>query len=189
MDVTKSFPESDERRKVDLATVRETTRSRLFRDRKDVESYQEWQRTVPDPMEQVRLYRALDAGAGGGTPDDHALAMIEEQIEVSAREEDAVRSKIKKREKPEMWRTHRFVIATADGGSNDAGAVKAANDRLKKKDISVDLFLIAPETDSNLLKLVQNTYQNVSPTPDPSALAEKGLASLTKRLKAAYELK
>ena len=138
------------------------------------------------PAEQVRLYRSLDAGAGGGTPDDHALTMIERQIDESVESEELARAKMKNRRDRAKWKTRRFIIAVADGGSNDPGAVKEANDRLKTKNIPVDLFLIAPEEDKNLLALVKDTYQSVTQTPDPTALAEKGLANLVMRLKESY---
>lgn len=140
------------------------------------------------PKEQIKLYRALDAGAGGSTPDHLALKLIEEQIARSLAQQDETR-----KQKPVLrdhdWKMRRFVVATADGGSDNATLVKQANDRLKQQGISVDLFLIAPEDDENLQTLASATYQSVTPISNPGDLAEKGLKRLTQRIHDAYAKK
>jgi hypothetical protein len=144
------------------------------------------------PAEQIRLYRALDAGSGGDTPDDQALALISQQIEDAKSAEKvtageyATRSQRRKKGKKGFVEAHRFVIATADGGSNDPSAVKSVNDSLATAGIPVDLFLIASEMDTNLQTLTKSAYQSVSVVPDPQNLARRGLATLTKRLQEAY---
>lgn len=140
------------------------------------------------PSEQIRLYRALDRCAGGSTPDDRALEMIEDQIKIAKSEEASV-PKVKKGGKIKKhghWTMHRFAVVVADGGSDSPHRVKAANLRLDQAGIPVDLFLIASESDSNLQQLVKASYQSVSVTPDPSQLAKKGVATLTKRLRQIY---
>jgi transglutaminase-like putative cysteine protease len=137
------------------------------------------------PKEQITLYRALDAGAGGGTPDHQALALIEQQIAVSLREQDE-----RRKQKPSLqkhgWKTRRFVLATADGGSDSPRAVKQANARLTQMGIPVDLFLIGPEGDEHLLEMAQAAYPSVTPISDPGKLAEIGLKRLTQRIKEVY---
>lgn len=137
------------------------------------------------PKEQIKLYHALDAGAGGSTPDHVALKLIEEQIARSLAAQDEMR-----KQKPALrkhdWKMRRFVIATADGGSDNDKLVKQANDRLKQQGIPVDLFLIAPEDDEHLQTFAKTNYQSVTPISDVSELAEKGLKRLTERIRAAY---
>ncbi|MBI5369573.1 hypothetical protein HZA85_00045 [Candidatus Uhrbacteria bacterium] len=137
------------------------------------------------PKEQLILYRALDAGAGGSTPDHAALALIEKQIAVSLREQDEMR-----KQKPALqkhgWKTRRFVIATADGDSDNPRAVKQSTKRLQEMGIPIDLFLIGPEDDVNLQTVAQAAYPSVTPISNPGAFAEKGLKRLTERIKEAY---
>ncbi len=137
------------------------------------------------PKEQIILYRALNAGAGGGTPDHEGLKLIENQIALSLREQDDVR-KTQPTLQKHGWKTRRFVIATADGGSNEPKLVKQATARLTEMGVPVDLFLIAPEDDENLLTDVNAVYPSVTPITDPTQLAEKGLTRLTQRIKEAY---
>lgn len=137
------------------------------------------------PKEQIKLYRALDVNAGGGTPDHDALALIERQITQVVRDEEIVRVK-----KPVMkkhgWKMRRFVIAVADGGSDQLAMVKAANTRLEKVGVTVDLLLIASEKDVRLKQAAAAVYQSVTLVPHVGDLAEKGLAALTQRIKEAY---
>jgi|GEM_PF-1945805 len=137
------------------------------------------------PKEQIKLYRALDAGAGGTTPDHDGLSLIEQQIIASKWEQDQAREKQPKL-KDHGWKPQRFVIATADGGSDSPRAVKLANERLKTMGVPVDLFLIADEEDENLETLAKKSYQSVTPISDVSELAEKGLKRLMERIKEAY---
>lgn len=137
------------------------------------------------PAQQVKLYRALDAGAGGGTPDHDALGQLRQEIAQSAKAEEEARAK-KPALKKHGWGMRRFVIATADGGSDHPSAVKAANDALKGDGIPVDLFLIAPEGDEHLKIAAEAAYQSVTPVSDVSDLAKKGLERLTQRIKEAY---
>jgi len=137
------------------------------------------------PKEQITLYRALDAGAGGGTPDHAALALVEQQVAVSLQEQnDALKKKLALRK--HGWGMRRFVIATADGGSDSPGAVKLATGRLQEMGIPVDLFLIAPEDDVNLKKAAEAAYPSVTQVSDVGELAQKGLKRLTERIKEAY---
>ena len=85
------------------------------------------------------------------------------------------------------WKMRRFVIATADAGSDDASAVKRANAALKADGIPVDLFLLSPEGDENLKEAAQRAYQSVTPVSDVRELASKGLAKLTSRISEAYK--
>lgn len=137
------------------------------------------------PKEQIILYRALDQAAGGTTPDHQALALIENAVARSLAAQDEAR-----KQKPALrrhdWKMRRFVIATADGGSDSGRAVKQANDRLGQMGIPVDLFLIGSEDDENLQKFAKANYQSVNPISDIGELAEKGLKKLTARIKEAY---
>ncbi|MFH1766636.1 MAG: transglutaminase domain-containing protein [Patescibacteria group bacterium] len=137
------------------------------------------------PKEQISLYRALDAGAGGGTPDHYALNILGRVIQQSTVEEATERQKpgFKKHD----WRMRRFVIATADGGSNNPGAVKEINEHLKEQGIPVDLFLISSADDKLLHRAAASTYQSVSVIPDTNQLAEQGLKRLSERIQEAYK--
>lgn len=139
------------------------------------------------PAEQIRLYRALNAGAGGGTPDHMALGLIEQQIAASQAEEIA-RSAVKKpsAKKSVAAPTHRSVIVVADGESDNARAVKAVTSRIEAAGIPIDLFLIAAADNINLHKLAQAAYPSVSVVSDPTDLARVGLETLTDRIKMAY---
>lgn len=139
------------------------------------------------PAQQVKLYRALDAGAGGGTPDHDALGQLRQEIAQSVKAEEEARAK-KLALKKHGWGMRRFVIATADGGSDNPGAVKAANDALKGDGIPVDLFLIAPEGDEFMKVAAQAAYQSVTPVSDVRDLAKNGLERLTQRIKDAYSV-
>ncbi|MCR4313807.1 MAG: hypothetical protein NUV84_00995 [Candidatus Uhrbacteria bacterium] len=139
------------------------------------------------PKEQLKLYRALDAVAGGGTPDHDALALIEGQIKVAAKDEETLRSK-KPALKKHRWKMRRFVVAVADGDSDKAHLAKAANKRLQEAGVPVDLLLIAPEGDENLQKAAEVVYPSVIPVPNVNDLAEKGLTRLTQRIKEAYSV-
>ncbi len=138
------------------------------------------------PKEQVKLYRALDKGAGGGTPDHVSLAQLRQAIVESTKTEEEVRAK-KPVLKKHGWKMRRFVIATADGGSDDASAVKRANEALKAEGIPVDLFLLSPEGDENLKQAAERAYQSVTPVSDVGDLASKGLTRLTRRIAEAYK--
>lgn len=135
--------------------------------------------------EQIILYRALDQAAGGSTPDHQALALIENEVARSLAQQDEARKK-----KPVLrshdWKIRRFVIATADGGSDSGRSVKQANDRLSQMGIPVDLFLIGSEDDNYLQRTAEATYQSVTPISNVGELAEKGLKKLTERIKEAY---
>ena len=137
------------------------------------------------PKEQIKLYRALDVVAKGGTPDHVGLSLVEQQIVASKWEQDNAREKQPKL-KDHDWKPQRFVIATADGGSDSPSSVKQANERLKNMGVPVDLFLIAPEEDENLQTLAKASYQSVTPISDVGELAEKGLKRLIERIKEAY---
>ena len=137
------------------------------------------------PKEQIALYRALDAGAGGGTPDHLALARLRETITKSTQEEEEARRK-KPALKNHRWRTRRFVVATADGGSDLSALVKHANDQLKQDGVPVDLLLLASEDDENLITAAEAAYQSVTPVSDVRDLAHKGLARLARRINEAY---
>lgn len=139
------------------------------------------------PAQQVKLYRALNAGAGGGTPDHDALGQLRQEIMQSAKAEEEARAK-KPALKKHGWGMRRFVIATADGGSDDPMKVKVANDALKGDGIPVDLFLIAPEGDEHLKTAASAAYQSVTPVSDVGDLAKKGLERLTQRIKEAYSV-
>jgi hypothetical protein len=136
--------------------------------------------------EQVRLYRALDAGAGGGTPDDVALAMLREAI-AGSRQKEEQECKANPKYGKHGWAMRRFVIAVADGGSNNGGAVQQANDALKADGIPVDLFLISPEGDKNLQKVCEQNYQSVTPISDVRQLADQALRRLTSRISDVYK--
>lgn len=140
------------------------------------------------PKEQIRLYRALNVGAGGLTPDHIALKFIEEQIARSLAAQDEAR-KHKKAFQKHGWKMRRFVIATADGGSDNSALVKQANERLKQQSIPVDLFFIAPTEDIHGRTFAESNYQSVTPVSSPSELAEKGLVRLTERIRQAYAKK
>jgi hypothetical protein len=127
------------------------------------------------PAEQIKVYRALDSGAGSSTPDHLALAAILKQIEAA--------------EKAELTpRMRRFVVVAADGGSDDPKEVKKMNEEFKTKDVPVDLFLIGEKKDSNLLITARTVYHSATPVPNPKELAAAGLDTLTKRIKEAYEI-
>lgn len=138
------------------------------------------------PVEQIRVYQALDMPANGSTPDDVALQMIKKQIEISQTEEAKQRKKVGGK-KAEAWQIRRFVIATADGGSNNFAQVKRANDSLQVSGIPVDLFLFGVKENTNLLQATRQAYQSVSLVPEVSDLARQGLNTLTKRIKEIYE--
>lgn len=138
------------------------------------------------PAEQVRLYRALAVAAKGGTPDHLALQMIQTQITDSVKQEEASRTR-DARLKKNGWKTRRFVITTADGGSDSSRNVKQANDRLKEASIPVDLLLIGSEENTNLIQAAERVYQSVTPVQDVRDLAKKGLARLTERIRMAYK--
>ncbi|MFA4846118.1 MAG: transglutaminase domain-containing protein [Patescibacteria group bacterium] len=137
------------------------------------------------PKEQIILYRALNVVAGGTTPDHLALTQINKQIVESTKEEEAARQK-KQALKKQGWGMRRFVIATADGGSDNPASVKKANKKLTDAGIPVDLFLISPEGDVNLRQAAEDAYGSVTPISDVNDLAKKGLARLTERIKEAY---
>jgi len=143
------------------------------------------------PSEQIRVYRALDAGAGGATPDDEALAMIAQQIADARRQEEQMIKALPKKKRDGMKKNHwcmrRIVLAVADGGSGNAVAVRQQVDALRKQDITVDLFLIADEKDENLHTATQVAYGNVTPTSNPDTLGEKSLGIVTQRLREGYE--
>lgn len=139
------------------------------------------------PAQQVKLYSALDAGAGGGTPDHDALGQLRQEIARSAKAEEEARAK-KPALKKHGWGMRRFVIVAADGGSDDPGKVKVANDALKGDGIPVDLFLIAPEGDEHLKTAAQAAYQSVTPVSNVGDLAKKGLERLTQRIQEAYSV-
>ncbi|PIR03370.1 MAG: hypothetical protein COV60_00685 [Candidatus Magasanikbacteria bacterium CG11_big_fil_rev_8_21_14_0_20_43_7] len=142
------------------------------------------------PSEQICVYRALDAAAGGMTPDDQALAMIAQQIIEARRQEESVTNALPRKKRTDTekhyWGMRRFVLAVADGGSNNPSAVKRQVAALGEQDIPVDLFLIADEKDENLHTAARGAYGSVTPTPDPNDLAEKGLRTLTQRIQGAY---
>lgn len=73
------------------------------------------------PAEQVKLYRTLDDCAGGSTPDHMALQMLQEEIEKSPSLDDA--------------KMHRAVLVFADGGSDDAQAVRDELERIRDKGV------------------------------------------------------
>lgn len=139
------------------------------------------------PKEQLKLYRALDAVVGGGTPDHDALTLIERQIAQATKDEQVSRTK-----KPDMkkhgWETRRFVIAVADGDSDKPAKAKAANVCLQEAGVTVDLLLIADEEDENLQQAAETVYPSVTLVPNVGDLAEKGLDALTKRVKDAYAI-
>jgi len=137
------------------------------------------------PKEQVMLYRALDSGAGSSTPDHLALQMLGKVIQESRLEEDIARDK-KPAMKKHNWRMRRFVIMTADGGSDSGSAVQRVNKELTEGGIPVDLFLLASEDDANLIEDAKSNYPNVVPVPKVDDLAEKGLTVLTDRIRKAY---
>ena len=137
------------------------------------------------PKEQIVLYRALDAGAGGGTPDHAALAILRKQITAAKKEEETARAK-KPALKKYGWGMRRFVITTADGESDNPSAVKKVNKQLQKDGIPVDLLLIAQPDDVNLKAAAEDAYQSVTLVSDVNDLAKKGLARLTERIKEAY---
>ncbi len=134
------------------------------------------------PVEQIRVYRALDKGADGSTPDSVALAMIKKQIENSREEENKKTPK----KKSKTTKMHRFVIATADGGSDNYAQVKQVNDELQQMGIPVDLFLLGYREDERLLSLARQTYQSVTGITDVRELAGKCLDTLTTRIKEIY---
>jgi hypothetical protein len=138
------------------------------------------------PKEQVKLYQSLDKGAGGSTPDHVSLSQLRQAIAGSSKAEEEARAK-KPALKKHGWKMRRFVIATADGGSDDASAVKRANVALKADGIPVDLFLLSPEDDENLKRAAERAYQSVTPVSDVRDLAAKGLAKLTSRIAEAYQ--
>ncbi|MBI5794128.1 hypothetical protein HZA87_03515 [Candidatus Uhrbacteria bacterium] len=137
------------------------------------------------PKEQIVLYRALNAGAGGGTPDHAALSLLGKAIKESTNMEEAQRAK-KPALKKNKWGMRRFVIATADGGSDNPASVKKVNQQLREAGIPVDLLLISSQDDVNLHQASEANYQSVTPVTDVNDLAQKGLARLTQRIKEAY---
>jgi hypothetical protein len=137
------------------------------------------------PKEQIKLYRALDVGAGGGTPDHKALGLIKGQILDSVTDETKARSK-KNVLKRHGWKMRRFVIVTADAGSDRPNAVREINKEIEAEGVAVDLFLIAPEEDKNIKTVAEKAYSSVTPVPDVTDLAIKGLECLTRRIKKAY---
>jgi len=141
---------------------------------------QEW-----GPKEQLILYRKLAQVAEGGTPDHEGLQLIEQEVAKSLREQDDARQANPKLAR-HGWRTRRFVVATADGGSDNPSLTKKSVARLEEMGIPVDLFLIGPEGDAYLEKAAKKVYGSVHPLSDPGALAEKGLKQLTQRIKEAY---
>ncbi|KKW32089.1 MAG: hypothetical protein UY76_C0042G0001, partial [Candidatus Uhrbacteria bacterium GW2011_GWA2_52_8d] len=140
------------------------------------------------PKEQITLYRALDAGAGGGTPDHLALGQLGVAIKKSAQEEEEARKK-----KPALgkhgWGMRRFVITTADGESHNPTAVKRVNDQLTQDGIPVDLLLIASGEDEDLIASAKLAYPSVTPVSNVNDLAQIGLTKLTQRIKKAFEKK
>lgn len=137
------------------------------------------------PKEQIQLYRALDKSGGGATPDDEALQLIESEIAVAKTYEKTAQT-AKPAMKKHGWEMRRFVIAVADGGSDRPSSSKKVNERLKDAGVPVDLLLIAPKEDKNMVAAAQEVYQSVIPVPDVVDLAEKGLTRLTQRVREAY---
>ena len=143
------------------------------------------------PAAQIRIYRALDRGAGGGTPDHEALAMIGEQIKQGKEQETTMLNQSRSDKRRVMqannWHMRRFVLVVADGGSDKPTSVQQEVKALEQAGIPVDLFLIASEDNKNLLTAAQGAYGSVMFVPDPADLADKGLARLTERINAAYK--
>ncbi|MBU2542905.1 hypothetical protein KJ785_05090 [Patescibacteria group bacterium] len=137
------------------------------------------------PVEQIKVYKSLDQSANGSTPDDEALNMIKRQIEVAVAEEEKSKKKVSKNKKDD-WKMHRFVIATADGGSDNYSQVKLLNNELQSMGIPVDLFLISDAEDENLLKTARQTYQSATQVSDVRDLAGQCLDTLTERIKEVY---
>jgi hypothetical protein len=136
------------------------------------------------PVEQIKIYRALDKTAEGSTPDHLALEMAEVQIKESKKEEEKIRQRKAKKNKD--WQVNRFVIATADGGSDNFGQVKAVNNRLVEMNIPSTLLLICQEKDANIQKVASQAYQEVVPVSDITGLSKQGMATLIKRIKEIY---
>ncbi|MFH1946692.1 MAG: transglutaminase domain-containing protein [Candidatus Magasanikbacteria bacterium] len=137
------------------------------------------------PAEQIKAYKSLDQSANGSTPDDKALNMIKRQIEIATEEEEKSKKKVSKNNK-DNWKMHRFVIATADGGSDNYSQVKLLNNELQNMGIPVDLFLISDTEDENLLKTARQTYQSATQVSDVRDLAGQCLDTLTDRIKEVY---
>ena len=137
------------------------------------------------PVEQIKVYRSLDRSANGSTPDHEALNMIKRQIE-TAKLEEVKKKKGQQSAKNSDWKMHRFVIATADGGSDNYSQVKLINNELQQMGISVDLFLISEEEDKNLLTAARQTYQSATQVSDVRDLAGQCLDTLTNRIKEVY---
>ena len=138
-----------------------------------------------EPVEQIKVYRSLDKPADGYTPDDQALDIIKKQIETAQIEEENKKAKLSK-SKAKTWKMHRFVIATADGGSDNYSQVKLLNNELQSMGIPVDLFLISDEEDGNLLQIAKKTYQSATQVSDVRDLAGQCLEVLTNRIKEVY---
>lgn len=135
------------------------------------------------PAEQIKMFKALDESAKGSTPDHLALKMVEEQIEESKAKEEEVR---KRKAKNKDWKMNRFVIATADGGSDNFSQVKKANDRLAQMGIPTNLLLICQEKDVNMREVANHAYQESTPVSNIQSLAKKGMEVLIKRIKEIY---
>jgi hypothetical protein len=137
------------------------------------------------PKQQYTLFQALDAGAGGRTPDHKALAMLGEAIAQSTHQEDEQRKKSRPLRKY-GWGMRRFVITTADGESDSPSSVEQVNKALQEVGIPVDLFLLTPEDDDYMITAAEQSYQSVVPVPDVRDLAQKGLVRLSERIREAY---
>lgn len=77
------------------------------------------------PKEQVALYDAVMQAAGGGTPDDAGLKIIESHV---LKQREAWKNKSHKpHEQPPL----EFVAVSLDGGSNDPTSVRAVLKRMR----------------------------------------------------------
>lgn len=121
------------------------------------------------PKEQLALYRALDKAAGGSTPDDKALDIIEQQISKSKLKDDKM---------------HRFVAVFADGGSDNKSKVRATTKKMRDEGTAVFGFGV---TESG--RAMEAVYAPDAKTiPDTSKLAQSGIQELVKTVKKWYNV-
>jgi hypothetical protein len=131
------------------------------------------------PAEQIRLYKALDQIVRGGTPDDEALKMINEQILHSKNQEE-----IGKKGKKQVGGMHRFAAVFADGGSNNASAVRNIVQNMRDDGIVVYGFGVTAS--GSAMEVVY--APDGSTVEDSSKLAEVGLKMLVKTVKKWYDI-
>jgi transglutaminase-like putative cysteine protease len=135
------------------------------------------------PKEQIRLYRALDRGAGGGTPDDEALEIIDGQITEARQQEETLKQKLKPQQ-AKTWKMNRFVAVFADGGSDNAASVRRKIKAMRANGSVVFGFGV-----TNSGRAMEAIYAPDAKTiPDASKLAESGVQTLVETVKKWYNI-